>query len=56
MVTVDKTTLDTWINIDNTSYTEIGRRLQCSVSYVKKYAEKLGIVLPKRTTTENVIP
>ena len=56
MVTVDKTTLDTWIKIDNTSYTEISRRLQCSVSYVKKYAEKLGIVLPKRTTTENVIP
>ena len=56
MIAIDKSILDTWINIDNISYTEIGRRLQCSVSYVKKYAEKLGIVLPKRTTTENVIP
>ena len=56
MVNIDKGTLDTWINIDNISYTEIGRRLQCSVSYVKKYAKKIGILLPIRTTTQNVIP
>lgn len=56
MITIDTQTLDTWINVDNISYTEIGRRLQCSISYVKKYARKVGISLPKRTTTENVIP
>lgn len=40
MVNIDKDTLNNWINIENISYIEIGRRLECSVAYVKKYAKK----------------
>jgi hypothetical protein len=46
MITIDKETLNAWINKDNLSYSEISRRLQCSITYVKKYARGLGIVLP----------
>ena len=49
MVTIDKETLNEWINVENLSYVEIGRRLSCSISYIKKYATKLGIELPIRT-------
>lgn len=54
MVNIDKDTLNTWINIDNLSYVEIGRRLKCSIPYVKKYAKKLGISLPVRNTNKTV--
>lgn len=50
MISVDKETLNSWINIENISYVEIGRRLKCSIAYIKKYALKLGISLPVRTT------
>ena len=33
---------------------EIGRRLQCSNTYIKKYALKLGIELPKRTSSRSI--
>jgi len=42
------------VNIENISYIEIGRRLECSVAYVKKYAKKLGITLPKRSNSKTV--
>lgn len=48
MVNIDKNTLNNWINVEKLSYIEIGRRLQCSIAYIKKYALKLGISLPKR--------
>lgn len=48
MVNIDKITLDSWINKENISYIEIGRRLDCSIAYIKKYATKLGISLPIR--------
>lgn len=48
MVNIDKKTLDEWINIDNISYSEISRRLECSITYVKKYATKIGVKLPYR--------
>lgn len=54
MLKIDKETLDKWININNLSYLEISRRLQCSNTYVKKYALKLGIILPKRTSSRSV--
>lgn len=54
MVNIDKDTLNNWINIENISYIEIGRRLECSVAYVKKYAKKLGITLPKRSNSKTV--
>ena len=50
MVNIDKDTLDSWINKDKLSYVEIGRRLECSITYIKKYAIKLGISLPIRNT------
>lgn len=57
MVNIDKDTLDSWINKDKLSYIEIGRRLGCSIAYIKKYAIKLGISLPirnsKRTSSWN---
>ena len=57
MVNIDKSTLNSWINIENISYVEIGRRLNCSIAYIKKYAKKLGISLPirnnNRTTSWN---
>ena len=54
MLKIDKETLNKWINIDNLSYLEIGRRLQCSNTYIKKYALKLGIELPKRTSSRSI--
>lgn len=48
MVNIDKDTLNRWINIEKLSYIEIGRRLECSIAYIKKYAKKLGISLPVR--------
>lgn len=54
MIKIDKETLNKWINIDNLSYLEIGRRLRCSNTYIKKYALKLGIKLPKRTFFRSV--
>lgn len=57
MVNIDKDTLNRWINIEKLSYIEIGRRLECSIAYIKKYAKKLGISLPvrnnKRTSSWN---
>ena len=50
MVNIDKDTLDSWINKDKLSYVEIGKRLECSITYIKKYAIKLGISLPIRNT------
>lgn len=35
MVSIDKNTLDSWINKENISYIEIGRRLNCSITYIK---------------------
>ena len=35
MINIDKNTLDSWVNKENISYIEIGRRLDCSVTYVK---------------------
>ena len=52
MVNIDKDTLNKWINIDKLSYIEIGRRLECSIAYIKKYALKLGIPLPIRNTNK----
>lgn len=52
MVKIDKDTLDTWINKDKLSYVEIGRRLECSIAYIKKYALRLGISLPIRNTNK----
>lgn len=52
MVDIDRSTLDTWINKDKLSYIEIGRRLECSMAYIKKYAIKLGISLPIRNTNK----
>ena len=49
MVSIDKETLNSWINIEKLSYIEIGRRLECSSTYIKKLALKLGISLPART-------
>ena len=50
MVNIDRNILDDWINKDKLSYVEIGRRLECSIAYIKKYALKLGISLPIRKT------
>lgn len=50
MISIDKDTLDSWINKDKLSYVEIGKRLECSIAYIKKYAIKLGISLPIRNT------
>ena len=52
MVSIDRSILDTWINKDKLSYLEIGRRLQCSIAYIKKYARKHGIPLPIRSTNQ----
>lgn len=34
MVNIDKDTLDSWINKDKLSYVEIGKRLECSITYI----------------------
>lgn len=54
MISIDKNILDNWINKEKLSYVEIGRRLGCSIAYIKKYAIKLGIVLPIRNTNRTV--
>lgn len=55
MINIDIKLLNRWINEENISYSEISKRLQCSITYVKKYAKKNGIILPIRIK-KNIIP
>lgn len=53
MIEISKSDLEHLIFDEKLPYTEIGHRLGCSSSYVKKYALKLGIELqPKRKINE----
>lgn len=49
-----KDELDDLINKDKIPYTQLGKRFNCSGNYVKKYASKLGIELPKRITSKGI--
>ena len=46
----EKNELERLINIEHVSYEEIGRRYNVTGQAVKKAAERLGIIMPKRRT------
>ena len=43
-----KDKLEYLINVEKSSYEEIGRKYGCTGSNIKKQAKKLGIIIPKR--------